>query len=209
MDLVSMFGKMRSGEFSAHSELGTRDEKKQTKNYGSRISKMKTATGINARAMVMKDTVIKFNPFTGRTDEVYNSDTPFRPILLPSQVLSGINVACAEDTQLKKFWEDQISARIPEGTPTMEEYYAFKARDFIQPRVHTFHTVSLNFGGIAGFPTFRSKYVVPSEDLNAGGNYEWDNAPVWEIMARFFYAMLKLEADEVEKEIEVDEGIGY
>lgn len=202
MDLQEIFKKMNSGEVAAHSELGTRDESKQSRNFGTRISKMKTVTGINARAMVMKDVVIPFNPFTGKADDVYNKKTPFRPILLVSQVLKGLKDAMASDADMKAFWEKELHITFSEGEPTMDEYAAFKNAGYIKPRVMSYPTVAMNFAGLRGFTDFKVKYTVDPTELNEQGTYEYQSAPVWHKAAAFFNSMLKAEADEVVKSLE-------
>ena len=202
MDLKEMFKRLGSGEVQAHSELGTRDEAKQSKNYGARIQKMKTKTGINARVLVMKDVVLPFNPFTGQSDEVYNKKTPFRPILLVSQVIEGIKEACKENDDLKTFWEKELGRPFSDGPATMEEYTAFKDRGYIKPRVMSYSTVAMNFAGNHGYPDFRVKYTVDPTELNENGTYDYDHAPVWHQAAIFFNSMLKPEADEKKKKLE-------
>lgn len=203
MNIQEMFKKMGSGELKAHSELGTRDEAKQTRNFGVRFQKMKTVTGINARALVMKDVVLPFNPFTGEADDDYNRKTPFRPILLVSQTIAGIKGACKDNAELAAFWERTLGMKFAEGdAPTMDEYNAFKKAGFIKPRVTSYYTVAMNFAGAHGFPEFRVKYTVPPEDLNEEGSYEWGKAPVWHQAAVFFNAILKPEADEKKKSLE-------
>ena len=197
MDLQEIFQKMNSGEVAAHSELGTRDESKQNRNFGSRISKMKTVTGINARALVMKDVVIPFNPFTGKTDDTYNKHTPFRPILLVSQVLSGLKSAMQNNPDMKAFWEKELKVTFADGEPTMEEYYAFKAAGYIKPRIMSYPTVAMNFSGMRGFPDFKVKYTVDPTELNEQGTYDYQTAPIWHKAAAFFNSMLKAEADDV------------
>lgn len=201
MDLKEMFKKMGSGEMQAHSELGTRDEAKQTRNFGVRIQKMKTVTGINARALVMKDVVLPFNPFTGQADDNYNRKTPFRPILLVSQVIAGIKAACKENEELKAFWTQAqgVPFDFSKEEATMEEYVALKGRGFIKPRVMSYATVAMNFHGNYGFPEFRVKYTVPTADLNEEGTYDYDRAPAWHLAAAFFNGLLKPEADAKEK----------
>ena len=202
MELQEIFQKMSSGELAAHSELGTRDESKQSKNFGTRIRKMKTVTGINARAMVMKDVVIPFNPFTGEADNTYNRKTPFRPILLVSQVIEGLKSACAQNENLRNFWEKELNIKFSDGAATMEEYAAFKARGYIKPRVMSYSTVAMNFGGAHGFPDFRVKYTVDPTELNEQGTYDYNNAPIWHQAAIFFNSMLKPEADEIKRKLE-------
>ena len=202
MELKDIFSKLKSGEVKAHSELGTRDESKQTKNFGSRIQKMKTVTGINARAMVMKDLVIPFNPFTGEADDTYNRKTPFRPILLVSQAIEGIKDACANDANLKAFWEKTLGISFSSGAATMEEYTAFKNQGYIKPRVMSYATVAMSFNGMHGFPEFRVKYTVDTNELNENGTYDYETAPIWHKGAIFFNAMAKLEADEVQHKME-------
>lgn len=202
MELREMFKQMRSGDMKVHSELGTRDESKQTRNFGSRIQKMKTVTGINARAMVMKDVVIPFNPFTGVADDDYNRETPYRPILLVSQVIEGLKVVCAEDEELSKFWEKELGIKFSDGPATIEEYYAFKDRGYIKPRILSYSTVAMSFKGECGFPEFRVKYAVPPEELNSEGSYDPENAPIWHQAAGFFNSMLRPEADKKKQELE-------
>ena len=204
MDLKEIFAKMNSGEVAAHSELGTRDESKQSRNFGTRIAKMKTVTGINARALVMKDVVIPFNPFTGKADDMYNKVTPFRPILLVSQVLSGLKDAMAENAEMKAFWEKDLNITFAAGAPTMDEYRAFKAAGYIKPRVMSYPTVAMNFSGTHGFPDFKVKYTVDPTQLNEQGTYDYQTAPVWHKAAAFFNSMLKAEADEVVKNLEAN-----
>ena len=204
MELKEIFSKLSSGEVKAHSELGTRDESKQTKNFGSRIQKMKTATDINARALVMKDVVIPFNPFTGKADEVYDRKTPFRPILLVSQVIEGIKDACAENAELAAFWKKELGIDFTPGEATMDEYLAFKARGYIKPRVMSYSTVAMSFNGVHGFPEFKVKYTVDPTGLNESGTYDYDTAPIWHKAAIFFNAMAKLEADEIQKKMEAN-----
>lgn len=198
MDLKEMFAKMGSGEVAAHSELGTRDEAKQAKSYTSRLRKLKPTVGIKAHALAMKDVVIPFNPFTGSSDDVYNPKTPFRPILLVSQVITGIKQWCAEHPESAEFWANTLGLEnIDWNAPaTMEEYYAFKAKGYIKPRVMSYSTVTLNFGEMCGFSKYPTKYSVDSRQLNENNNYDIDNAPLWHLGAIFFNSMLKPEVDE-------------
>lgn len=202
MDIKEMFAKYSSGEVAAHSELGTRDESKQTRNFGTRISKMKTVTGINARALAMKDLVIPFNPFTGKADENYNKKTPFRPILLVSQTIEGLKQAMADNQEMKEFWEKELGITFTDGPATMEEYNAFKTHKYIFPRVMSYYTVAVNFAGLRGFPDFKVKYTVDPTQLNEEGTYNADTAPAWHKAAVFFNSILKREADEVVKTLE-------
>ena len=202
MNVIEMFAKIGSGSMDAHSELGTRDENRQKKNFGTRIQKMKTVTGINARVLVFKDTVIPFNPFTGEPDDTYNAKRPFRPILTVSQVLEGINSACAGNEAMKEFWQKTLNMEIPDdGVPTMEEYYAFKKAGFIKPRVMSYSTVAMNFGGIQGFPEFKVKYTVDPTELNDQGSYDLNVAPSWHRFASLFSAILKPKADDIQKKL--------
>lgn len=202
MDLKEMFAKISSGEVAAHSELGTRDESRQTRNFGVRFNKMKTVTGINARAMVIKDLVIPFNPFTGKADDTYNKAKPFRPILLVSQGIEGLKDAMKDNPEMKEFWTKLLGIEFTDGPATMEEYMAFKGQGFIFPRVTTYSTVSVNFGGMRGFPDYLRKYMVDPTQLNAEGSYDAANAPVWHKAAVFFNAILRNEADAVVKALE-------
>lgn len=198
MNLKEMFAKMGSGEVAAHSELGTRDEAKQAKSYTSRLRKLKPTVGIKAHALAMKDVVIPFNPFTGEQTEIYNAKTPFRPILLVSQVITGIKQWCAEHPESAEFWAKTLGLEnIDWAAPaTMEEYYAFKAKGYIKPRVMSYSTVTLNFGEMCGFSKYPTKYSVDPSQLNENNNYDIDNAPLWHLGAIFFNSMLKPEVDE-------------
>lgn len=203
MNLQEMFAKMSSGEVQAHSELGTRDESKQVRNFGTRIQKLKTVTNINARLLVMKDVVLPFNPFTCEPDETYNRSTPFRPILLVSQVIEGIKEVVLKDDNLKKRWKNEYNIEFTEGPATMDEYNAFKQAKFIYPRVMTYHTIALNFGGLCGFSEFRQKFVVDPAGLNDEGTYDYGpGAPIWHQAAVFFNGMLRPEAEEKKKKLE-------
>lgn len=199
MDIKEIFSRMSNGELAAHSELGTRDEAKQSKLFGSRIRKMKAVTGIKAHVLVMKDLVIPFNPFTLEPDDVYNSHTPFRPILLVSQSLAGIKTYAAEHPEIAKKWEEYLG--VSEGAidwnvpPTRDDYLLFKARDMIKPRVMSYSTVALNFNGANGFPEFRRKYTVDPADLDENNNYLPDRNPVNHMAAIFFNSMIKPEVD--------------
>lgn len=199
MDIKDIFARMGSGEIAAHSELGTRDEAKQSKTFGSRLRKMKAVTGIKAHVLVMKDLVIPFNPFTLEPDEVYNSHTPFRPILLVSQSLAGIKSYAVEHPETAKKWEEYFSVAPGyidwTAAPTLSDYFLFKARDMIKPRVMSYSTVSLDFNGINGFPEFRRKYTVDPADLDENNNYLPDKNPVNHLGAIFFNAMIKPEVD--------------
>lgn len=202
--LKEMFARMSSGEVAAHSELGTRDEAKQSRQMATRIMKLKTVTGINARALVMKDVVIPFNPFTGKPDDVYNRTTPYRPILLVSQVIDGIKLFCEDHPDIKEFWQNELGITFTEGETTMEEYRAFKKAGYIKPRIMSYPTVAMNFNGIHGFPNFRVKYTVDPTELNETGSYDFDKAPVWHKAAVFFNSMLRAEANEVVKNLEAN-----
>lgn len=201
MDIKEIFERMGKGEVSAHSELGTRDEAKQSKSYASRIRKMKTTVGIKAHVLVMKDLVIPFNPFTCEPDDQYNHRTPFRPILLVSQTLEGIKQFCAGNPEIASKWEKYLGVESGEidwnAEPCMADYFKFKARDLIKPRVMSYSTVSLSFGGQGGFSEYRQKYTVDPTQLDENNNYGYENAPIWHKAAIFFNSMLKPEADEV------------
>ena len=198
-DLKEIFAKMNSGEVAAHSELGTRDEAKQMKGYGSRIRKLKPVVGIKAHVLIMKDVVIPFNPFTCESDNTYNHKTPFRPILLVSQVLQGIKDMCASNPELAAKWNKALGTdKIDWNAPVcMDDYFAFKARDFIKPRVMSYSTVPISMGGVGGFSEFRQKFTVDPRELDENNNYGFDNAPVWHKGAIFFNSILKPEADAV------------
>ena len=200
MTLKALFTQMQSGDVQAHSELGTRDEMKQTRQYSSRIRKLKTVTGIYAHALVMKDVVIPFNPFTGEPDATYNSKTPFRPILLPSQVLEGLKVAVASDASLQAKWNEILGSNDIDwnAPPSMSDYFLFKKARMIQPRITSYSTVAVNFNGLRGLPEFRTKYVVDPNGLNSEGTYDWESAPVWHQAAMFFMSMVRRESEDTQ-----------
>lgn len=206
MNLQSMFEALSSGSMKAHSELGTRDESKQTRNFGVRIQKLKTVTGLNARLLVMKDVVIPFNPFTLEEDEMYSRRSPFRPILLVSQTLEGIMDYCKNSPEHAELWKKKLpSVDMGDASTTVQQVYtAFKAAGYIQPRIMTYHTVAMNFGGAHGFPEFRVKYTVDSTELNDDNTYDYGpSAPIWHKAAVFFNGLLKPEADAKKKALEL------
>lgn len=203
MELKELFERMAAGEVAAHSELGTRDESKQSKSFSGRLRKLKIGVGIKAHVLVMKDVVIPFNPFTGSPDDNYNTKTPFRPILLVSQVLEGIKGACAQNPELAATWNKILGKEIDwAAPPSMDDYFAFKAKGYIKPRIMSYSTVALNFGGVAGFPEFRQKYTVDPTQLDENNNYPPENAPIWHKGAIFFNSMLKPEAEHVKSTLE-------
>lgn len=199
MDIKEIFARIKTGEVAAHSELGTRDESKQAKSYNSRLRRLKTTTGIKAHALMMKDVVVPFNPFTGESDDQYNVKTPFRPILLVSQTLAGIKDVCASNPEVAAKWNNILHTDAIDwaAAPSLDDYYAFKKAGFIKPRIMSYSTVSLNFGGQAGFSEYRQKFTVDPTELDENNNYGFENPPLWHKGAVFFHAMLKPEADEV------------
>ena len=199
MNLQEIFTQMKNGEVAAHSELGTRDEAKQSKSYASRLRPLKAAVGMKAHILLMKDVVIPFNPFTGKTDDQYNAKTPFRPILLVSQTIGIIKKACAEDSDLAVSWAKTLGSDSIDwnAEPSMSDYLLFKARGFIKPRVMSYSTVKLSFGGHGGFSEYAQKFTVDPTQLDENNNYSMDNPPVHHKGAIFFNSMAKAEADEV------------
>ena len=198
-NIQDIFAKIKSGELTAHSELGTRDESKQTRNFGGGLTRLKLTTGIKAHAMPMKDLVLPFNPATGEPDKIYNEKTPFRPILLVSQALEGIKSLVADSPALQEAWQKRLGAsvKIDWNAPvSMDDYYAFKHAGFIKPRVMSYFTVALNFGGIGGMPEYKTKYTVDPTKLNDSHSYDPENAPLWHKGAVFFNGMIKPEVDE-------------
>lgn len=197
MNISDIFAKVNSGELKMHSELGTRDERRQTRNFGARIAKMKTVTGINHRALVMKDLVIPFNPMTGEADDAYNERTPFRPILLVSQAIQLIKTACAENAELAAKWEVILGGSLDLSdidTATQGEYLLFKHAGFIKPRIMSYSTITGNFNEAAGLPKFACRYTVDPTQLNEEGSYDYDKAPIWHKAAIFFNTILNAEA---------------
>lgn len=203
MDLQEMFARIQKGEVAAHSELGTRDEAKQSKNFTARLRRFEAKTNIKAHALMMKDVVIPFNPFTCEADDNYNPRTPFRPILLVSQVLGQLKSFCASNPDIAAKWNKILGAEIAWDAPvSREEYFMFKAKDMIKPRIMSYSTVSLNFGGNAGFSEYRQKYTVDPSQLDSDNNYLPGVNPIWNQAAVFFYSMIKPEIDDVTAQLE-------
>lgn len=206
MDIQEMFSRMKSGEVKAHSEMGTRDESRQMKSFAARISKMRTVTGIKAHALVMKDVVLPFNPFTCDVDDNYNSKSTFRPILLVSQVLSGIKSVCAGDSELAAKWEAKLGitpgAIVWSEPVTHEDYLHFRKAGFIKPRVMSYSTVTMSFGGINGFSEFAQRFTVDPTELNEQYSYDYESAPIWHKAAIFFNSMLRPEYEDQKKSLE-------
>lgn len=205
MDIKEIFSKMKSGDMRAHSELGTRDESRQSKTFAARVQKFKLATNVNARVLAIKDLVIPFNPFTGESDEEYNAKSKFRPILLVSDAISLIKQACEANPDLNKFWLEHLRLSDWEhdsSETTLAEYRAFRDRGYIKPRVMTYPTVTLKFEGRCGFPKFATKYTVDPDKLNPDYSYDPNNEPVEFLAASFFYSLLRPEVEAVVKKME-------
>lgn len=192
--IKNIFEQAQSGTLKMHSALGTRDESKQVKTFVTRISKMETVCGINARALVMKDLVLPFNPFTLEEDEVYNEKNKYRPILLVSQAIEGIKLFCRENEELAKGYEELLGDKFddcPEAT--LKDYYLFKHKDFIFPRVTSYYVTQINMGGKQGLPEFKVRYTVDERELNAEKSYDYDKAPVHAKLASLFNAICREE----------------
>lgn len=198
MDLADLFKRMQQGEVSAHSELGTRDEAKQSRNFAARLQKMKLTPNIAGHVLMMKDVVIPFDPFTCAETETYNARTPFRPILLVSQVLEGIKKVCSQNEELAAKWNEILGENVDWSAPvSMDDYFLFKRREFIFPRLMSYTTVTLNFNGACGFPELAQQYTVDPTLLDEDNNYPPDVNPIHNQAAIFFNMMLKKEIDEV------------
>lgn len=202
MELQELFAKMQSGEVTMHTELGTRDEKKQSRQFVERFTKQKTVTGINNRILVMKDVVLPFNPLTCEEDDIYNAKSPFRPILLVSQVLTLIKNACAQDPKLAEAWERKLGGKFDEGEPTLHDYLMMRKAEFIKPRIHTYHTVSIQLPQEFGGQKFKTRHTVDSSQLNESGTYDMDNQPVHHQLALLFNALVKPAWDSARKKME-------
>lgn len=192
--IKSIFQQAQSGALKMHSVLGTRDESKQVKTFVTRISKMATVCGINARALVMKDIVLPFNPFTLEEDEIYNEKNKYRPILLVSQVIEGIKTICKENEELAKGYEELLGGAFsdcPEAT--LEDYLLFKHKGYIYPRVTSYYVTQVNMGGKQGLPEFKVRYTVDERELNEEKNYDYDKAPVHAQLASLFSAICREE----------------
>ena len=205
LSLQELFANAMSGKVQMHSALGTRDESKQTKQFTTRIQKMKTVCGLNHRILVMKDIVLPFNPFTGDSDEIYNSVVPFRPILLVSQVIAQIKDICAKDEALRETYEKMLGGKFSDGEEvTYEDYCLFKRNGFIKPRIMTYDIVSVNLNGRCGFPDFKQKYTVDSSQLNADKTYDAANAPAHHKLAVLFNAICREKWKEQEAQLKAN-----
>lgn len=204
MNLQEMFEKMASGAMKAHSELDTRDERRQNRSFGARFSKLKPSVGIDARALVMKDVVLPFNPFTLEEDDNYNAKTPFRPILLVTQVIELIKHACAENSELAEKWSKFLNGSMDwNGLVTLDDYYLLKGTGVIKPRIMTYDTVRVSFNGRNGLPEFPSKYLVDSTKLDPVTRTfpDFRTAPIYHKGAAFFNALLRPAADEAGEKV--------
>ena len=194
MSLQEMFTAAKSGAVQMHSALGSRDESRQTRQFTTRIQKMKTVCGLNSRMLIMKDIVLPFNPFTGSSDEVYNEKRPFRPILLPSQVIGQIKAMCAQDEELKALYERILGAAFSEGEEaSYQDYMLFKSKGYIKPRITTYDVISVDLKGREGFPEFKVNYTVDSSQLNEERTYDVSNAPAHHKLAVLFNAICREE----------------
>lgn len=202
--IQSIFARIGSAEVAAHSELGTRDESKQIKTFGSRISKLKMTTDIKAHVLPFKDVVIPFNPFTGVPDDTYNQERPFRPITLVSQTIAGLKSVIVTNLKAKEFWDSYLEGVMDWNNPdaTMPEYYAFKRNGLIKPRIMTHFTVSFDFNGAYGFSQYRTKYTIDPKELNEEGTYDWDTAPIYHKAYALFANILRLEFNDTQKELQ-------
>lgn len=192
--IKNIFQQANSGALKMHSSLGTRDESKQVKTFITRISKMSTVCGINARALVMKDIALPFNPFTLEEDDIYNEKNKYRPILLVSQVIEGIKYICKENAELAKGYEELLGGAFsdcPEAT--IEDYLLFKHKGFIFPRVTSYYVTQINMAGKQGLPEFKVRYTVDERELNEEKNYDYDKAPVHAQLASLFSAICREE----------------
>ena len=202
MKIDEIFAQMNSGALTAHSELNTRNESKQTRSFSARFRKMPIATGIRAHALVMKDIVVRFNPFTGEKDDLYNDVTPFRPILLASQTIAGIKSACASNEALAAKWASVLGKELDwGGEVTLDDYYAFKEAGMVKPRIMSYATVAMNFNGAHGFSQYRQRYSIDPTKLNE--SYGYDSNPPTEYQgAMFFHAMLRPEWEKAKAALE-------
>lgn len=192
--IKNIFQQAQSGALKMHSSLGTRDESKQVKTFVTRIAKMATVCGIKARALVMKDLVLPFNPFTLEEDETYNEKNKYRPILLVSQVIEGIKNVCKENEELAKGYEELLGGKFsdcPEAT--IEDYYLFKRKGFIFPRVTSYYVTQVNMNGKHGLPEFKVRYTVDERELNEEKGYDYEKAPVHAQLASLFNAICREE----------------
>lgn len=199
LSLTELFQKAKSGEVQMHSSLGSRDESKQTKQFTTRIQKMKTICGLNTRMLVMKDIVLPFNPFTGVSDSVYNEKHPFRPILLVSQVIQQLKIICASNKELKAKYEKILGGSFSDGEEvSYSDYKLFKDKGFIKPRITTYYVVSVDLNGRNGFPEFKVNYTIDYTQLNSEGTYDIGQAPIHHSLAVLFNSICREEWKEQE-----------
>lgn len=203
MTFEEMFAGLKGGDMVMKTELGTRDESKQTKIFEARYGKVRIVTNLKFRALVMKDVVLPFNPTTCDTDDVYSDRVPFRPIMLVSQTLEMIKKLCADDEAIAKRWEERLGYRWSEGMkPTMDDYYAIKSAGFIHPRLTTYHTVSVFMPEEMSNSKFRRKYTVDSNELLPDCSYPPENRPIWDQAAIFFNGLVRPEWEKTKAELE-------
>lgn len=194
MSLQALFEQIKKGDVAVHSELGSRDENKQRRQFIERYAKQKLKLGINDRILLFKDIVFPYN-FTGVSDDNYNKKTPFRPILLPSQTIAMIKKLCSEDEQAKANWRDILGGDFDYSTEeaTLKEYYMFKKAGFVKPRIMTYYTVSVNVPEEFGGSKFKQKYTIDGSQLNESGSYDVDNAPEHYLGALYFNSVAREE----------------
>lgn len=200
MELEKLFGELKNSSLSFHSDMGTRDESKQTRNYGQRISKLGIKCGIDAQALIPKDISLPFNPMTCEPDDNYNTKSPFRPIMLVSSVIELIRMACKDNEEVAAKWTELLGVDIITSSNT-EVYNKLKALGYIHPRIMSYYTVACSFGGVNGLPDYKVNYTVDESKLNSEGTYDYVGAPPHHLAAVCFNSLLKPEVDAVVKSL--------
>lgn len=199
LELLDLFKKADSGDIALISELGTRDESKQSRKFVPRLEKLKTVCGLNHRVLAMKDLVLPFDPFSVTKTNEFNEKKPFRPILLVSQAIELIKLACIEKPSLADKYETLLGGKFSSGkTASKEDYFLFKAKGYIKPRIMTYYTVTVNMD-YPGIPSYKSKYTVDPTKLNDDMSYDYEFAPVHHQLAMLFNSILKAEWNEKEQ----------
>lgn len=208
MNILELFQKMKDGNIDAHSALGSRDEEKQSRFASFKIKKLKFELGLSGRILLFKDIVLPFSPFDFGT-EVFNAQSPFRPEMLVSDTIKMLksflfdeNISDEEKESLKESWKRK-GIVYDESTEeaTMNDYRAFRDSKYIQPRVLTYPTVSMNFDGLYGFPEYRTKYLADAKLLVDGYNYSKQNKPYEAYTAEAFASILKPLVDATTNEL--------
>lgn len=147
-----ILAKLKDGEIKGASQLQTRDERKQQKSMIMRIPFLKKEAKKTARLIFPKELALPFNPMTGQPDEMFNSDSKWRPMLSVSTAISVIKKMCAEDEELKAKYAKITGVANwdlsdPE-TVTKADVHVF--RNFITLKVFSVTAIKVNMETVTG-----------------------------------------------------------